>query len=454
MSSQPQLADGRASLLYSVVTARVDTLSQRAEGWQRQLGRLGAGLPAFVIHDLGLLLAVPTQQLEIKPAAPSAATDLPGEHELTQQYRDFIGELSQCRLCQAAPRLKPSDEVIVALLARLLARFANKASRLQGNRAALAKFCMKSLSDDRLYLLTLADALDTDALRLIGMLDNGHNRGALGALDVLAALDAPDSTSIVQFSLQILPSVLEVKSKQALSPFAAFGYAGLSHRGSPDSLVLSELAWDEPELARRLMENEVLYYAREQGEKQTKRRHQLLIDASASMRGQRATFARGMALTTAKKLLMTGDDVSISFFDSRLYESHPCRNGKLPVTHVLSFHGEHGRNPNHVFLDLLKRLRGPHQADSGQVVHVFSHAALYIPRALVVELSNLAALSMVFMLPSAGSLQLDYLDLLTQHWVVDADTLRDGSSRQRTAQRILQDVERPREQGSGAKEAP
>ena len=42
---------------------------------------------------------------------------------------------------------------------------------------------------------------------------------------------------------------------------AAFGYSGLGTRGSVDSMVLTELAWDDLELQRRLQENEVLYYA-------------------------------------------------------------------------------------------------------------------------------------------------------------------------------------------------
>ena len=39
------------------------------------------------------------------------------------------------------------------------------------------------------------------------------------------------------------------------------------------------------------------------------------IDASASMRGQRSVFARGLALTLIKKLLLQGEDVYFSFFD-------------------------------------------------------------------------------------------------------------------------------------------
>ena len=47
-----------------------------------------------------------------------------------------------------------------------------------------------------------------------------------------------------------------------------------------------------------LVDNEVLYFAREQSRDEQKRIHYLLVDASASMRGDRQTFARGMAIAT------------------------------------------------------------------------------------------------------------------------------------------------------------
>jgi hypothetical protein len=71
------------------------------------------------------------------------------------------------------------------------------------------------------------------------------------------------------------------------------------------------------------------------------------------------------------------------------------------------------------------------------VVHLFTHAALYIPRELVSELKARAHLSAVFILPSGGSLDLDYLDLLDAHWVVDHDTLGQGRKRADAAREIL-----------------
>jgi hypothetical protein len=220
-------------------------------------------------------------------------------------------------------------------------------------------------------------------------------------------------------------------------------------------MVLTELAWDDLALMRRLMENEVLYYAREQSRDEQKRIHYLLIDASASMRGDRQTFARGMAIATGKKLLLEGEEVAFRFFDSRLYELHRARNGQLPTAHLLSFKGERGRNPARVFAELsteldLARHRDPRQP----VVHLFTHAALYIPREMVQAVKNHAHIAAVFILPSGGKLDLDYLDLLNAHWVVDHTTLAHGAARADAAKSILNEGSAVRETIAGAEAAP
>jgi hypothetical protein len=273
------------------------------------------------------------------------------------------------------------------------------------------------------------------------MLGGDTDRGALAQVDLLAALGAPEANDVANFSLEILPSVLEAKARPAASTHSAFGYAGLARKGSIDSLVLTELVWDTEELMRRLADDEVLYYAREQARDETRRMHHILVDASASMRGDRATFARGMAIATAKKLVLTGEDVAFRFFDSRLYEPHVSRAGKLPLAHLLSFKGERGRNPDRVFNELETLLALTEHRDAREpFIYVFTHGALYIPRETVAALARRAKLAVVFMLPSGGAPELDYLDLLDAHWVVDHQTLTSKSDRADNARRILGDV--------------
>ena len=215
-----------------------------------------------------------------------------------------------------------------------------------------------------------------------------------------------------------------------------------------------ELAWDDIELARRLIDNEVLYYAREQQHEHEGREHLLLVDASASMRGERATFARAMALATGKKLLLEGDHVVFRFFDSRLYEPHAAHGQDLPTAHILSFKGERGRNPARVFSELITVLDLSRRSGEPPVVHLFTHAALYIPRELVQEVQNRARIAGVFILPSGGKLDLDYLHLLSAHWVVDHNVLSQRAERAAAARSILVDVGKKSPAPGAREEAP
>src|SRR5262249_32592670 len=76
---------------------------------------------------------------------------------------------------------------------------------------------------------------------------------------------------------------------------------------------------------------------------------------------------------------------------------------------------------------------------------LFTHAALYIPREMVQAVKNHAHLAAVFILPSGGKLDLDYLDLLNAHWVVDHTTLAHGQARAETAKSILSEGSAVRE---------
>ena len=63
------------------------------------------------------------------------------------------------------------------------------------------------------------------------------------------------------------------------------------------------------------------------------------------------------------------------------------------------------------------------------VVHLVTHAALHVPRSVVADVRREAHLFAVFILPSGGKLDLDYLDLLEGHAVVDHATLTQKSER-------------------------
>jgi hypothetical protein len=461
----PAIAGPLGSLALSHVRPGSSSLAMRAIRWHEGLARLGVVLPFGLVHDVGLLFAAPREQLEIGPRAnPQALTGrLRDAARLCEDYREILGELGDNEAARRAAQLKMNDDLIVVVLSRLLGTVAARtlvppayrasipidASLFDGIDPQLPQLfaatrrdfegaSLTTLDAARLFVFTMADALDLDTLRLFGMLGSEASAGALAQVDLLAALESPEANDIVNFSLEILPSVLETKTRPAAGTSAAHGYSGLGTRGSVDSMVLTELAWDDIELLRRVAENEVLYYAREQSRDEQKRIHYLLIDASASMRGDRQTFARGMAIATGKKLLLEGEDVAFRFFDSRLYELHRAKGGQLPTAHVLAFKGERGRNPARVFAELATDLEmARHHDPRSPIVHLFTHAALYIPREMVQAVKSHAHISAVFILPSGGKLDLDYLDLLNAHWVVDHATLAHGAARADAAKSIL-----------------
>jgi hypothetical protein len=463
--NDPAIAGPLGSLALSHVRAGSSSLALRAVRWHEGLARLGVVLPFMLVHDVGLLFSSPRDQLEIGPRASAQVLSarLRDGVRLSESYRAMLDELGESEAARRAPQLKMSDDLIIVVLSRVLGTIAARTSVAPAYRAAIPidaslfdalepqlpqlfgvtrrdfeGATLATLEAGRLFVLTMADALDLDTLRLFGMLGSEASAGALAQVDLLAALDSPEANDIVNFSLEILPSVLETKTRAASGTSASFGYSGLGTRGSIDSMVLTELAWDDLEMVRRMAENEVLYFAREQSRDEQKRIHYLLIDASASMRGDRQTFARGMAIATGKKLLLEGEDVAFRFFDSRMYELQRARNGQLPTAHLLSFKGEHGRNPARVFAELANDLEmSRHHDPRSPVVHLFTHAALYIPREMVQAVTALAHLAAVFILPSGGKLDLDYLDLLNAHWVVDHATLAHGAARADAAKSIL-----------------
>ena len=471
LSRQPGVFGPLGSLAFSHVRPVAGTSAMRALSWQDLTQRLGLNLPFFMVHDLGMLFAAPREQYVI--GARADLRQVLGEREAqqlanaTELYAKLLEELTDAEAVRRARQLRLGDDLIATVLARLLgvvsARLSTRAayptavpfdpnlferiepqltSLLSAADRSYEKNALETLVSVRLFVLTLADAIDTDTLTLLGLLGSDTGEGAMAQVDLLSAFQSPEANDIVNFSLEILPSVLESRPRPAAGTTASFGYSGIGTRGSIDSMVLSELAWDNQELARRIADNELLYYAREQSQEEQRRVHYLLVDASASMRGDRQTFARGVALATGKKLLLEGEEVVYRFFDSRLYEPARSKNGQLPTAFLLAFKGERGRNPARVFSQLASDLELQRSRDPRSVlVHIFTHAALYIPRELVQRLRQSANVAAVFILPSGGTLDLAYLDVLDAHWVVDHETLSKKEARNKAARSILGEAE-------------
>jgi hypothetical protein len=472
LERDPAVVGPLGGLLLSAVRASSPMLVVRALRWWRDLARLGVRLPLFVVHDLGLLYGAPREQIEMGPrtGAEAAIARVPRLADPANAYRQVVGEIARSQAAMRAASMKLGDDLVVVVLARVLSSVVQRVpsrppwaetlpldpelvrdleAQLPSLFAAVPRAyeagVLDALVRSRLHVLTLADALDLDTLRLLGMLGpESTAAGALAHVDLLAALSSPSANDIVNFSLELLPSVLETHRAHAAGTHAVHGYAGVGRKGSIDSMVLTELAWDEQELARRMVDGELLFYTREQAPDEARRLHYMVIDASASMRGEREVFARGLAIALGKKLQLAGEEVWMRFFDSRLYDVQRARERtQLPAAWLLGFKGERGRNPARVFAQLateIALLRTRDQRDP--VIHLITHAALHVPRPLVQEVRRQAHLFGVFILPSGGTLDLEWLDLLEGYAVVDHATLQQRSARAAAATKIVDEAAR------------
>lgn len=460
------------SLALSVVRTDNPMVALRAAQWRNALAKVGLAVPFWAAHDIGMIAVVDTKAI---PVGPRPGVRLSPEHaQALEAWAETIRELADSEVAERARAWRLSDDLMAVLLLRVLGpvwerhrgpgrqptapmlpldpeAYRDLEPQLPelfaaSDRSADLAF-LSHMVRDRLRLLIAIEQVDLDTLRLVGMFGTGSGAAnALNMLDLLNVFQSPEANDIVNFSLDLLPSVLETKRASGQQTFSVDGYSGVERRGSIDSLVLSELAFDWDLFAKRFAEKEVFYYAHEKQHEEDRRLHYLCVDASASMRGQRSVFARGLALTLVKKLTLRGEDVYLRFFDSRLYEAMHARPGRsehggISVPYVLTFRGERGRNYAKVFGMLANDLqRLARRERRTPIVYVITHAECHVPIDTIERLRNIARMYGVFMLPSQGQLELDYLHRLHTVQVVDEDALIKRDERARRALEIVDDA--------------
>ena len=112
-------------------------------------------------------------------------------------------------------------------------------------------------------------------------------------------LQSPEHAAIAALSKQLLaitslPRKLIEKHEQELG-----GYSDITNRGSPDRLLLSELAQDGMTLAVRVAMNEAMYLHREVPPSVPRIHRELLIDSGVRAWGMSRVFAASVALAIA-----------------------------------------------------------------------------------------------------------------------------------------------------------
>ena len=452
----------------------------RAAAWSNSLARMGVYLPLFVIHDIGVMLSMTRGAggyVIRAREAQLARLQLPqGTKPLLDKYRRLLENITQSEVTERLAGLRLRDEMVAVLLSRILGDTFNRwrdrsksagAEPLPLDLGILGEidyadhfkdFDPRSLwgfiehvEAQSMHIYTQVELIDLDTVRLLGLFkeDSASGSEALGGaidlVDLFAALGSPEANDVANFSLDLLPSVLETRRSTGAQTFAVDGYASIERKGNIDSLVLSELAYDREIFEQKVVDSELLYYGREKSREDERRLQYILIDCSASMRGQRQVFARGLALALIKKLTLEGDEIWVRFFDSRLHETIKIgRSGQVPVPYLLSFRSERGRNYGKVFRQLLVEVTRLRREQKRRVVlYTITHGQCHIEPELMSSLKQQAFLYGVVVLPSSDQLP-EFVAMLDRQQIVSGDVLTNRAERQRRALDIVGDATKTR----------
>jgi hypothetical protein len=387
------------------------------------------------------------------------------------QYRRLITNIAESDIAERLSGMRMRDELIGVLLARILGdTFGRWRDKTRAAGVEELPLDLEMLTDvdfashyadfdprhlwsflehvvaESMNVYTQVELIDLDTLRLLGMFKDGAGgvnqalAGSIDLVDLFAALGSPEAHDVANFSLDLLPSVLETRRATGVQTFAVDGYASLERRGNVDSMVLSELAYPKEIFDQKVIDSELLYYGRDKQRDDERRLQYILIDASASMRGQRQVFARGLALALIKKLSLKGDEIWLRFFDSRLHETTKMnRSGQVPVPHILSFRSERGRNYGRVFRQLtaeLGRLRAEQKRNV--VLYIITHGQCHIETELIGQLKAQAFLYGIVVSPT-GPLP-EFVSMLDRIQIVDQQSVANRNTRQKRALDIVGDV--------------
>ncbi len=458
----------------------------RAAAWSNRLTRLGLHVPLFIVHDLGLLLTAPERSgggaggNSVHIAAVEALLAklaLPAELRPTlTQYELLLKAVASSEVAQKASSWRLRDDLVAVLLARILGdvyqRWTDPTkkvgaaelpldSQIYGDADLAGHFAdfdhtstfgfLRFVVSQQLHVLTALDQIDLDTVRLLGVLQPGGSSSALDLIDLYGVFRSQEVADVVDFSLELLPSVLETKRASGVQTFAVDGYASIERRGNIDALILSEMAWDDDLFEQKVADDELYYYGHEKQRTEERRLEYVLIDSSPSMRGVRQVFARALALTLAKKLVLQGDEVWVRFFDGVLHDVQRVSSNDFAAPYILSFKSERGRNYTKVFRQLLGELQRLRRDERRQVVVYFiTHGQCHLPVELVQQLSREASLYGIFILPSSD-MSLEYLDFLHRYQIVDQTQLGRRQERRDRALEIVAEAGRRRSAAPAAK---
>lgn len=453
-----------ATLTLSHVDPSGPVEASTAAVWWNLLARLGIRLPLVVVHDLGLLLT----RGRHGGAASRVVRRVPlgvAPSPLAERYHALLVAVAASEAVEELGATPLPDENVAVIIARIVGdvylRWSARplhglvdalpaiSPAFERDRVELARrydpswamgFVLRLVEQERGVVARL-EQIEASVLRLLGLFSVDGGAAGANLAELYQLVSTTGVADVVDFSLELLPSILETKRRPAAQRFSIDGYASIERRGNLDTLLPSELAHDDEVFELKALSDDLLYYAHERRQDATRRLHYVLVDGSASMRGAREVFARGLALALAKAFTLRGGDVWLRFFDSRLSERLDVgRAPRRELPRFLTFRSERGRNYARVFSDLAAELKSLRRESGREIALTFiSHAECHIPLATVDALAREAALTGIFVLPSKP-IELDYLPRLGRYAIVTAETLARAGEKRRRALEIVDEV--------------
>ena len=391
----------------------------QAQAQRALMVRLGVRLPVEIVHDITLLLS--ERDVVARPAKDASM----------RAWGRFVAELRAYAPIAHLHRHRLGRPLIAALAVHILRPLIEL--RMAGFDAVVNALPRCA---DRIRVRVAR--LDLDTLRLLAMVE-GEALEAPNAAHVSAWLrlfDDPAIHDIVNFTLDVMPSVLAATHRPKAQTYAVNGYAGLARDGVIDDMLLTELAWDDDLFTQRWLEGELFYHARERARDQEPEHHLVLIDATAAMRGLREAFARGTAMALVQHLVRGRRTVEVAFFDSIVHPRVRVTAREHATTYLLGFQERRGRDAARAFAQLEQILVDLRETTQNRLmVTVISHAGCLVPMETMAAIVALAHVTGVFVLPS-GPLP-EYSALLQHTHVIRADELSDVAGRRQATARVL-----------------
>ncbi|HEX5702658.1 MAG TPA: hypothetical protein VFX97_05530 [Pyrinomonadaceae bacterium] len=351
----------------------------RPASWLRGAATIGSTPPLFIVQDLGTLLTQPQ-------AAVARPRFLPMDVD-TSAYLDFLNRLSVQPLLRRVSSWDISDSMAGVVIARLIEGIKFSAEYSMSEHTDVVTFARALGAElDRaqpedlwrqtdpaqrpgLNALLPAEAkakietnlrrLDPDELRFL----NQYGPRFTGApdprelLDLFSLLDVPPAVqqSLTQM-LRLIPRISQCRSGGGSQTYAMGGYAGITNKGSLDSLVPTELAYPSDVLLHRLLNQEALYYGRETERERSRELVYLVTQSGLELLGDGDVLAKALTLALAQTMHRRGYEVQQSFVGSAWTE--PATMLRPADVHRVLYHRDRSSlRPKEMLEAVLAQLR-------------------------------------------------------------------------------------------------